>query len=187
MLTAQDRTALRERCALLNLSGLEALAEHCLRENRPDAAKLVWDIIAERRLQERAKAVPLEVVGARPAQPAAPRVQPAVPGPRPAPYWTADRVRYGLLFIGGSSAVVGLLAFVVFPAIVAAVALLSAILPYLIGGAFALVVLFSVISSAVSAEKKSGSSVESPRSGGGNVYNVYIGEGQVHVHPGGEK
>lgn len=175
MLTIGERTTLRNRCALLNRQGLERLAEHCALENRPDAARYVRELIAEREIAERANAVPFEVSGS------GYRSQEAKPGPRvdPVPYWTAERARHVGLAVSAIVGIVIVLAFVVIPAVIAAVSVTVSVLasvgPYLAGGA--LFVLF--LRESFFGQKKTGSfPAESPRSPGGTVYNVYIGEGQ---------
>lgn len=181
MLTVQERTTLRERCSLLNLQGLERLAVHCARENRPDAARYVRDLIAERGIAERANAVPFEVAGQRRRESA-----PVPDGPRIVyqPYWNSERVRYAVAAIAGISGFGAAIYFVIIPAAVAlfsaVVSVVSVVAPYVAGGILAVIALRECFFG----EKKTGYfPAENPaRSSGGNVYNVYVGEGQVHVH-----
>ena len=182
MLTPVERQTLRQRCDLLSLPGLEALAVHCAKEGRPDAAKYVRDIIAERHMAQRANAVPFEVVGQRAKTDA-----PEKPVQHP-PYWTPERIRYAAYAVGASAGIIGLLAYVVIPAIVAAVSVLvSAVVsaaPYVAGGILAFIVGREVF---FGQKKTAQFPAENPARQSGNVYNVYVGEGQVHVHQSGQK
>lgn len=182
MLTLEERTTLRERCRLLSLQGLERLAVHCAKENRPDAAKYVRDLIAERDIQNRANAVPFEVAGQRRRESA-----PAQDGPQQVAYptyWSSDRIRYIGAAVAGISGFGAAIYYVVIPVMVAlfsaVVSVVSLAAPYVAGGILAVI----VIREAFFGEKKTGSfPAESPKPSGGNVYNIYIGEGQnVHVH-----
>lgn len=181
MLTPVERQTLRQRCDLLSLPGLEALAVHCTKEGRPDAAKYVRDIIAQRQMSHRANAVPFEVAGQRRNMEPERRIE--YP-----PYWTPERIRYAVYAVGASAGIIGLLAYVVIPAIVAAVSVLvsvvASVAPYVAGGILA----FIIGREAFFGQKKTDSyPAENPARSGGNTYNVYVGEGQVHVHQSGGK
>lgn len=134
---------------------------------------------------ERAASTPLEVVGKCGPAKATYYAQPKNEAPA---YWTPERIRYAAVAVVTGGGIVALLAFVVIPALVmAAKAVVAAIAfsaPYIAGGILA----FIVLRSALFGEKKTGNyPAESPRPSGGNVYNVYVGEGQVHVHSGGNQ
>lgn len=181
MLTPVERQTLRQRCDLLSLPGLEALAVHCSKEGRPDAAKYVRDIIAERQMSQRANAVPFEVSGQRRNMEPERRIE--YP-----PYWTPERVRYAVYAVGGIAGIGAGIYYVIIPAVVAVfsavVSAVSAAAPYVAGGILA----FIVLRESLFGEKKTGAfPAENPGRSGGNVYNVYVGEGQVHVHQSGQK
>lgn len=133
---------------------------------------------------ERAASTPLEINGRyRQTAPVAPE-QPRIEYP---PYWTPERVRYAAMAVCATAGIVGLFAYVVIPALVAlasaVVSVVAVVAPWIAGGILA----FIVLRSAFFGEKKTDSFPgEIPRgSSSGNVYNVYVGEGQVHVHQGG--
>lgn len=175
MLTPQEKHAFRERCEALSLRGLELLAAHCVRENRPDAAIYVRDIIRQRQYAEAAQRVPLEIAGHNRTMAVH---QPDKSPGYIAPYWTNERTlaaakAVGIVGTGGL-----LVGYVVIPALVALASIVSAAFPYIAGvvlGAF-------VLKSAFSGQKKT--SVQIQQKQPGTVYNVYIGEGHtVNVNP----
>lgn len=181
MLTPVERQTLRQRCDLLSLPGLEALAVHCAKEGRPDAAKYVRDIIAERQMSQRANAVPFEVSGMRRNIETEKRIE--YP-----PYWTPERVRYAVYAVGGTAGIGAGIYYVVIPAVVtvvsAVVSAVSVAAPWVAGGVLAFIALKEMFFG----EKKTGEyPAESPARQSGNTYNVYVGEGQVHVHQSGQK
>lgn len=186
MLTAPERTAIRTKCERLSLKGLEDLAVHCVRENRQDAAKYVRDIIAEREIRYRASTVPFEISGRTRQQQQVQVEQPRIEYPQ---YWTPERVRYAVYSVGGIAGIGAGIYYVVIPAVVAlfsaVISAVSVAAPYVAGGIFVLIVLRE----SFFGEKKTGYfPAESPKPSGGNVYNIYVGEGQnVHVHSGGKK
>ena len=172
----QQRETLRKNCEALNLNGLELYLAQCLRAGQPEAAQMVAQVIEQRKMQTRAASVPFEVSGI--ARPASVVVQ-SVPETQPS-YWNAERVKAAALavsVVGIGGTVTGL---VIIPALIAALSALAsvavALAPWVLGGA----VVFSFIRSAMSGEKKT--SEPSPAKPVGNVYNVYIGEGQTNVH-----
>lgn len=134
---------------------------------------------------EQAAATPLEVNGqywkSSPQYAEQPRIEYA-------PYWTPDRVKYAAYVVGGIAGIGAGIYYVVIPA---AVALFSAVVsavsvagPYVAGGILAIIAAKEMLFG----EKKTGAfPAESPRPSGGNTYNVYVGEGQVHVHQSGQK
>jgi len=137
---------------------------------------MVQRVIEQRKMQTRAASVPFEVSGI--ARPVSVSVR-SVPETRPA-YWTAERAKAAALavsVVGIGGTVTGL---VIIPALVAALSALASVAvvvaPWLIGGG----IVFSVIRAAMSGEKKT--SEPYPAKPVGNVYNVYIGEGQTNVH-----
>lgn len=186
MLTAPERTAIRTKCERLSLKGLEDLAVHCVRENRQDAAKYVRDIIAEREIRYRASTVPFEISGRTRQQQQVQVEQPRIEYPQ---YWTPERVRYAVYSVGGIAGIGAGIYYVVIPAVVAlfsaVISAVSVAAPYVAGGIFVLIVLRE----SFFGEKKTGYfPAESPKPSGGNVYNIYVGEGQnVHVHSGEKK
>lgn len=176
MLTPAERQTLRAKCDLLSLHGLEALAVHCAKEGRPDGAKYVRDIIAQRQMSHRANAVPFEVAGQRRSMESEKQIE--YP-----PYWTPERIRYAVYAVGVSGGIVAALVYVVIPALIVAasavVAFVSAVAPYVAGGILA----FIVLRESLFGQKKTDNyPAENPARSGGNTYNVYVGEGQVHVH-----
>lgn len=177
MLTLEQREALRKNCDALNLNGLELYRVQCLRANQPEAAKMVTQVIEQRKAQVRAASVPFEVNGIR--RPVSAAVQP-VTEIQPA-YWNTERVKAAALavsVVGVGGTVTG---FVIIPAIVAALSALASVAvaaaPWVIGGG----IVAAVLRSAFSAEKKTTEPYPA-KPPGGNVYNVYIGEGQTNVH-----
>lgn len=175
MLTLQDKQALKQRCEALSLHGLELLANHCVRERRPDAAAIVRDIIVQRQRAEMATRVPLVIAGH--SRTMAAHEPDKTPG-YIAPYWTSERTlaaakAVGIVGTGGL-----LVGYVVIPALVALASIVSAALPYIAG----VVMGALVLKSAFSGEKKT--SVQIQEKQPGTVYNVYIGQGQnVNVNP----
>lgn len=135
----------------------------------------------------RAAAVPLEVNGQfRQTATAEPRIE--YP-----PYWTPERVKYAALSAAGIAGAGAGIYYVVIPATIAAVSavvsVVSVVAPYVAGLTLAVIFLREVFMGGASAgEKKTDNyPAPNPRNSGGNVYNVYVGEGQVHVHQNGEK
>lgn len=131
---------------------------------------------------ERAAATPLEVNGLC-RQPYTAQTERRIEYP---PYWTPERVKYAAYAVGGITGIGAGIYYVVIPAVVsvvsAVVSAVSAAAPYVAGGILAVVVLKETFFG----EKKTGAyPAENPARSGGNVYNVYVGEGQVHVHSGG--
>lgn len=173
MLTMQQRQIVLEKCELLNVQGLEIYRAQCLRANQPEAATMITRVIEQRKIQTRGASVPFEVSGIiRPVS-----VQ-SVPETQPA-YWNSERVKaagkaVGIVGTGGL-----LVGYVIIPALVAALSALASVAvmvaPWLVGGA----VVFSVIRSALSGEKKTGDPYPAKREG--DVYNVYIGAGQTNI------
>jgi len=175
MLTHLEKQAFRERCEALSLRGLELLAAHCSRENRPDAALYVRDIIRQRQYAEAAQRVPLEVAGHRRTM--AVHQPDKTPG-YIAPYWTSERTlaaakAVGIVGTGGL-----LVGYVVIPALVALAAVVSAVFPYICGVVLGAIVL----KSAFTGQKKTSVVVQEKQPG--TVYNIYVGSGQnVNVNP----
>lgn len=179
VLTHIERQQIREKCANLSLQGLEKLAVYLAGGGQVEGAKLVREIIAQRRHEARAKAVPLEVAG----QPAPSRKErPAVVEISPL---LSSKAKHALAFVGVTGAGALGVAYVVIPAAIAlgqaVAAFVTLAAPYVaaaLGVALAGVLL---LSGRGEGEKKTGSAQ------GGDVYHIYAGPGQVHVHQSGEK
>lgn len=129
---------------------------------------------------ERAASTPLEVNGQFRQTTTVQDKQPRIEYP---PYWTPERVKYAAYCLGGITGIGAGIYYVVIPAIVsvvsAVVSVASVVGPWIAGGILALVIL----KESFFGEKKTGGyPAEVPRQSGGNTYNVYVGEGQVHVH-----
>ncbi len=128
---------------------------------------------------ERAAATPLEVnghVGHAASVPEQRRIE--YP-----PYWTAERTKYAAYAITGISGILATAYYVIIPALMAfasaVISVVSVAAPYVAGGILAIFVL----KESFFGEKKTGQfPAESQGRDRGNTYNVYVGEGQVHVH-----
>lgn len=186
MLTTTDRQILRDRLADMKP---EARVRHIamLRATPGKAAEVavLEGIHQQLCFAERAASTPLEVVGK--CGPAKATYCAQAKNEAPA-YWTPERIKYAGAFISVSAGIVALSAYVIIPALVAlasvVVSVVASVAPYIAGGILA----FVVLRSALFGEKKTGGyPAENPAKSGGNVYNVYVGEGQVHVHSGGNQ
>jgi hypothetical protein len=181
MLTTTDRQILRDRLADMKP---EARVRHIamLRATPGKAAEVAVLEGMHQQLcfAERAASTPLEVVGKCGPAKATYYAQPKNEAPV---YWTPERIKYAVSAVSVSAGIVAISAYVIIPALVAlasvVVSVVASVAPYVAGGILAVIVLRS----AFFGEKKTGNyPAENPARQTGNVYNVYVGEGQVHVH-----
>lgn len=131
---------------------------------------------------QRAAATPLEVNGQ--FRQTATVTPPRIEYP---PLITRERVKYAAIAVAVSGSFVCLIAFVIIPVAVAVFSALVSVVPYIAGAVAALVILRELFTGGTGEKKTDSYTAESPRSSSGNVYNVYVGEGQVHVHQSGQK
>lgn len=187
MLTTTDRQRLKD---VLSTMKPEARVMHIamLRATPGKAAEVavLEGIHQQLCFAERAASTPLEINGRyRQTAPVAPE-QPRIEYP---PYWTPERIQYAAMALCATAGIVGLFAYVVIPALVALASVVASVVavvaPWIAGGILA----FIVLRSAFFGEKKTDSFPgELPRSStSGNVYNVDVGECQVHVHSAGNQ
>lgn len=182
MLTTADRQRIT---ILLSQLKPEARAAHIarLRATPGKAAEVavLEGIHQQLTFAERAAATPLEVNGqVRHAASVRADHQPRIEYP---PYWTAERKKYVVYAMAGISGISATAYYIIIPALVAlasaVVSVVSAVAPYVAGGILAIFVL----KESFFGEKKTGQfPAESQGKARGNVYNVYVGEGHVHVH-----
>lgn len=186
MLTTTDRQRLKDVLADMKP---EARVRHIamLRATPGKAAEVavLEGIHQQLCYAERAASTPLEVVGKCGPAKSTYCAQPKSAAPA---YWTPERIKYASAFVSVSAGIVALSAYVIIPALVAlasvVVSVVASVAPYIAGGILA----FVVLRSAFFGEKKTGQfPAENPSRSGGNVYNVYVGDGHVHVHNGGKQ